>query len=216
MKENFGFPQDSRANVAEEEEFFTLPSQRERELLAVRTQDLITEIDQVQADALVYCDQSARPLYILLEEMWRQQKPDLPLPSISFMNLGSETVRAVHKNFKGEIEDLSEIEFASSLGGAEMVRVRKKYQYLRAARSILIVDEYTQSGASLKTAKRCLEVLFPQAEVAAFAYADSSSELFADTWGYPRWKQADQDVLKASANDSHLSNRHFEMLGTSE
>ena len=76
-------------------EFKYMPDSEQRRLLAKRTLELINLIDQQQVGNLFFLDKSARPLVTVFQDFWKKTHPNMPLPEIGFMQIGSETKERV-------------------------------------------------------------------------------------------------------------------------
>lgn len=111
---------------------------------------------------LFFLDKSARPLSTAFLEEWKQQFGDTPHPQVRFLNIGTEKlpviVRWAKQNLpdpgeggKYSIEEAVTAESLTAVFGEENVETIQTV--LGNAGSILIVDDLSHSGRSMRLAE---------------------------------------------------------------
>jgi len=163
---------------------FDTPEKVER--IKDRTQNLIDEIVATKPDVLFFIDRSARPLSYMLRDAWDESKYGA-LPKIKFLNIGRE---------KGELLGWSEIppsdeeaakKYWDVLDSSDYVKkviqdVRgdfkptKDFIGRRKMGSLMIVDDFSESGFSVNLAEQFLTRHFPTTKVFSHLFFDRADE----------------------------------------
>lgn len=132
--------------------------------------------EQPGFDEVVFLDKSARPLYWMLKKMWPHMAPQsidehgqtltAPMPKVKFANIDRLFWR---KNPDQEIEE----------GGARRI-TDDDVSGLRAifnhkentldGKRVLIVDEQSESGDTLRVAEKLFKQAFPDADIDGFSW----------------------------------------------
>lgn len=146
----FGDRNTSRFSLTEpllykKEDFSVLnvASDSEVAMLFDGTVNLLNECLDTRPETLFFLDKSARPAAYLFRETWRKILPDVQLPQIRFINIGRE-------GHQSEDE-------------ATLQAVREKYSGVESDR-ILVVDEFSETGDTLKRAVSTIGKIFPEAD----------------------------------------------------
>lgn len=122
-----------------------------RQQLRDRTQELVDLVQKDQDDVVIFLDKSARPISWIFKEVWRSTCPDLPLPIIRFVNIGSNS--RVRRADTTEKEAQASGDLAQELSGIFGDQFDGK--------SLMIVDELHYSGRSLRHAQDAFRNAFP-------------------------------------------------------
>ncbi len=153
------------------QEYEILKDPEQRLEMRKRALEVVEDIYRGKYSNLVFLDKSARPIQTLLRTVWDQQYPEVSFPHVNFINIGREK----HGKFL--------------LNPEEIKRIREQYSYLSNApdgAKVLVVDEYSATGSSLKLAKKILDEVFsigndpttPRLSVDTLAFAKAEGALF--------------------------------------
>ncbi len=106
----------------------------------------------VVPDSVFFLDKSARPLAYMFRKLFPAYVPDVKMPAIRYINIGEGGDR---------YNDPSSKPFTGDPG-----LIRQTYgKHLDEKGGMVVVDDYTDTGESLDTASKVLEVAFPDADV---------------------------------------------------
>jgi hypothetical protein len=141
------------------------------------TTELIDKIagneDEPGYDTVIFLDKSARPLSWIIRKMWKEVAPQrlnnqtkslevVPMPSMKFANIDRLHWR---KDPSKEIDDAGMLDITQS----DIEGLREIYQTgsknTLDGKRILIVDEQSESGDTLKVAKILFSRAFPDSDV---------------------------------------------------
>ena len=114
--------------------------------LAEGTLHLINLCIDRDIDTIYFLDKSARPPAFLFRHTWQRLMPDVPLPHIRYMNIG-----------------LSQDEMIDAYNETVEQALQARFAFTKP-KHLLIADEYTDTGSSLRRAETVLRTVFPQAE----------------------------------------------------
>ena len=114
--------------------------------LAKGTLHLINLCIDRDIDTIYFLDKSARPPAFLFRHTWQRLMPDVPLPHIRYINIGLSQDEMIEA-YNHTVEQALQARFA-----------------LTKPKHLLIADEYTDTGSSLRRAETVLRTVFPQAE----------------------------------------------------
>ncbi len=107
-------------------------------------------------NTIFFLDRSARPAYVLFREIWRNLMPEFPLPQVRFINVGMSNSSFVEEQLQTS---------------SKKARVGKvladTYKLPLQEKRILVADEYSDSGRSLRMAQTLIKAAYPQAKVLA-------------------------------------------------
>lgn len=163
----------------------------QRRLLAERVDQLIDRVITENITNLVFLDKSARPISTLFRELWNIKHPDQRYPLINFINVGTENSHTKGKTayerdpikLPGDVTSLAELSEVTGIPFRDLLDFQAIYARSlgddvdgNKERSILVVDEYSNSGASLGLASKLIEVAFPQAQVQGVALSSGMDD----------------------------------------
>lgn len=138
--------------------FFT---EEQKELIRLRTRELISRIVKSRVGIVVFLDRSGRPLEWMMRYGWREYGEGYDLPKIKFANIGRE---------KKDIFDFApptSEEYANDYFDKVQKDLNSGNEYGGA---ILVVDDFPSSGFSTITARSLFEHYFPHASVQSYIF----------------------------------------------
>lgn len=137
-----------------------------------------------------FLDKSARPLALLVKELWARCLPQSPFPNIEFIRVRKEETKLGSKGH--DTRDLN----------SELIeKLREHFPNVAPDGPILIVDEFSYRGNTLGRAKKIVEAMFPSAEV----IGTGALPRFAPWWNDPSM----QEVMDTEFDSSDPSASYF-------
>ncbi len=186
---------DSKDSVETQQKphFEVMEDSVQRRMLAERTEVLIDKVALEDISNLVLLDKSTRPIVTLFSDLWKKKFPDKSPPLINFINVGSETGRKFeeeseqyqspgyieNKDYDKQLAKMNDSEIIKVVGQEEVDRVKKEYSYLSLApegAKTLVLEEYTNTGESMRLAKKILEVTFPNLQLDTFSFSNGDDD----------------------------------------
>lgn len=161
-----------------------------RQKLADRVFNLVEQVKEKNITNLVFLDKSARPLVTLFSSLWKKLSPNAPKPKISFINVGKEILGEERVDFGS----MSTQEYEWPIKQQALDEIAKKYQHLSSAAGnerILIVEEYTHSGKSMRKAIEIFSSIFPEVEFEGFSVSDNEENVIFEGGEVP-WSEDEQ------------------------
>jgi hypothetical protein len=136
-------------------------------------------------DTVIFLDKAARPLVSAFTQEWKNSNKDLELPHRKFLNLGTEKLRVMYHwgldnlpplkaGEKYVIEEMITRENIADIFGAENIETVNKI--LGDAQNVLIVDDLSHSGRSIRIAKSILSAVRPEMTIDAFLLLDDDKD----------------------------------------
>lgn len=133
-------------------------------------------IDQQQVGNLFFLDKSARPLVTVFQDFWKKTHPNMPLPEIGFMQIGSETKERVvdedNDDKESEFSEDSPFYYARDETqkiianyGYEIHNLRSRYSHLQSStpsQKAMIIDDIAIDGGTMEAARYILKAAFPE------------------------------------------------------
>lgn len=190
-------PEKKKEDTAEKpEKFEILTDLGQRKLLAERVMDLVDAVKNKSIRNMVFLDKSSRPINVLFLDLWRRANLYAEIPKINFINVGKETSKKMaeilgkemqHPDYIGDedyqrwINNVDPQKVIEAFGGEEIERLRKEYRYLNEApkgTTILLVEEYTNTGESLAWAKKIMGIAFPDLQFEGHSLSQQGDALF--------------------------------------
>jgi hypothetical protein len=147
-----------------------------RTIYIQRTSELIERILKEDCDTVIYLDKSARPVSLMVREMWDIFAPDKPKPDTKFANVDAhhwlndsearpETHEAhamvIPQSVIQELQNAFKNEFYQK---DENGNVLLNDSNQPIGKKVLIVDEISVTGSTLVLAKKMFEAAFPEVE----------------------------------------------------
>ncbi len=175
--------------VAQDEQSMVPPGYTDDESLRAmyinRTEEVIDRVVRAKPDMILFLDKSARPVAWMMREFWSVFVPNEPMPEMKFVNIDSaewthrspddprptdEEVDAVviPEEAKDELRDI----FTSKTTNPDPTEVVESNQsevpsgentYFDG-RKVLIIDEISTTGTTLRFAERVIRETFPEVE----------------------------------------------------
>ncbi len=152
-----------------------------------RTDKLIEEMLKEDYDTVIYLDKSARPVSLMVREMWDIFAPDKPRPDTKFANVDahywlhdSEARPETHEvhamvipqSVIQELQNAFKNEFYQK---DENGNVLLNGSNQPIGKKVLIVDEISVTGSSLVLAKKMFEAAFPGVEFGTKPWLQSTN-----------------------------------------
>lgn len=175
-------------DISEHSQDQQLFTDKQKELIRVRTSKLINRVVTNNIGVVVFLDRSGRPLEWMLEAGWKIYGNDKPMPIIKYANVGREKQRFDYyapPEMDGSIENwylpAAKIKFQKHHADNDYFQkvrsdLNKNGEY---SGKILIVDDYQNTGFSVKTARQLFRYYFPKAQVRDYTFFISSdSDIF--------------------------------------
>jgi len=150
-----------------------------------RTDVLIEKILKEDCDTVIYLDKSARPIYMMVREMWDIFAPDKPKPDTKFANVDAHywlhdsearpeihevEAMAIPQSVIEELQNAFKNEFYQK---DEYGDVLLNDSNQPIGKKVLIVDEISVTGTSLLLAKKMFEAAFPGVVFDTYAWLQS-------------------------------------------
>lgn len=171
----------------------------QREVIKRRVKDMVDSAKD--HDTILFLDKSARPLSTAFLTEWRIQHPDEEPPNIRFLNIGIEKIPVIVKwaekhipKKDGEkyiIESIISEETLSDVFGSENVNTLK--HVIADAKDLMIVDDLSHSGRSMRLAEAVVKSIKPNVEIDPFFLlnTDDDKKTFTEkTLPFLPWKGA--------------------------
>jgi hypoxanthine phosphoribosyltransferase len=161
---------------AEESAIF---NEKQKEILKERVAEIIREVIDTNAKLIVFLDRSARPIAWMIRAAWDQLAQGKELPNMRFVNIGREKIERLKAE---ELKGLDDDEFWERITRKFWEQTSHK-EYIEkmkkglagvfhstdsasgARESIMIVDDYSETGHSLRLAAEFFTKHFPNEEI---------------------------------------------------
>lgn len=135
------------------------------DVFAKETYDFMKMFDNKESspDTLIFTLKSAVPAARIVKKLWKDFYPDRNLPQIKYVNIG---IKDYSVNLGGSSYDDRMNETIDVIVDIpEDDDLKYKFQNIKPDEKILIIDEYSDSGTTLKTAVSKFNQLFPHAKI---------------------------------------------------
>ncbi len=162
-------------------------------------------------DAVVFLDKSARPLSWMIKEFWPYMAPQrldettgkvqtAPLPSLKFANIDrlvwrKDPTKEMDEGGMLPVTD-EDVRGLRSVFQVDTHSASQREKHGLDGKRILIVDEQSESGDTIRIAKKLFEQAFPTAEIDAAAWiwhpssVGKNGERLSDVKEIPMWYPA--------------------------
>jgi hypoxanthine phosphoribosyltransferase len=139
-------------------------------MIRYKIRELVDYIDQNKIEALFFLDKSARPLAQLTRDLWRTRHQGEPTLPIRFINIGPRQFY-YDDDAKEPSLNFNQIRTASSY------KLLKRGRNDLANKKILVIDEDSRTGKSVKEAARILGKMVDSAEVYGYNVVHQADSL---------------------------------------